>query len=140
MLCFLTLTSMLKLSKFILHTRNIKKFKPFIRAAHLLTPPSNKRHGRLMETWRFTVMPLTFMEIISMFYLNKINTSGSYIKEICDTFQCLNSIKVRVFFDKNIEKKHLHRLCKSNNLVINLIVGSRNMIKVSKNISLPKFK
>ena len=75
-----------------------------------------------------------------MLHLNKINMSGAYIKVICHAFQCLNSIKVRIFFDKNIEKKHLCCLCKSNNLVINLIVGSRNMIKVSKNISLPKFR
>ena len=40
------------------------------------------------------------------------------------------------FFGKNIEKKHHDKnycyFCKSNILVINLIVGSRNMIKVSK--------
>ena len=54
----------------------------------------------------------------------------------------LNGIKVRVFFGKNIEKRHLRRhdknyyyFCKSNIAVINLIVGSRNMIKVSKNMS-----
>ena len=55
----------------------------------------------------------------------------------------LNVIKVRIFFEKSIEKKHLCRhdknycyFCKSNIPVINLIVGSRNMIKVSKNMSL----
>ena len=55
----------------------------------------------------------------------------------------LNVIKVRVFFEKNIEKKRLRRhcksyyyFCKSNIPVTNLIVGSRNMIKISKNISL----
>ena len=49
----------------------------------------------------------------------------------------LSSIKVRVFFGKSIEKKHLCRhdknsyyFCKANIPVINLIVGSRNMIKV----------
>ena len=57
----------------------------------------------------------------------------------------LNSIKVRVFFGKNIEKKHLRRddknyyyFCKSNIPVINLIVDSRNIIKVSKNMSFVK--
>ena len=55
----------------------------------------------------------------------------------------LNSIKVRVFFGKSIEKKHLGRhdknyyyFCKSNIHVIDLISGSRNMIKVSKSMSL----
>ena len=55
----------------------------------------------------------------------------------------LNGIKVWVFFEKNIEKKHLCRhdknyyyFCKSNIPVINLILGSRNMIKIFKNTSL----
>ena len=55
----------------------------------------------------------------------------------------LNGIKVRVFFGKKHRKKHLCRhgknyyyFCKSNISVINLIVGFRNMVKVSKNMSL----
>ena len=47
------------------------------------------------------------------------------------------------FSEKTVKKKHLcHRdknyyyFCKSNSPVINLIVDSRNMIKVSKNMSL----
>ena len=56
----------------------------------------------------------------------------------------LNGIKVRAFFEKkNIDKKHLCRhdknhyyFCKSNIPVVNLIVGSTNMIKVSKNTNL----
>ena len=51
----------------------------------------------------------------------------------------LNDINVRVFFGKNMEKKHLCRhdknyyyFQKSNIPVINFIVDSRNMIKVSK--------
>ena len=55
----------------------------------------------------------------------------------------LNSIKVRVFFGENVEKKHLRRhdknyyyFCKLNILLIDLIVGS--MIKLSKNTSLEK--
>ena len=55
----------------------------------------------------------------------------------------LNGIKMRVLFEKNIEKKHLchhdknhYYFCKSNIPVTNLIVGSRNMIKLSKNMSL----
>ena len=54
----------------------------------------------------------------------------------------LNGIKVRVFLGKkDIEKKHSCRhdknyyFWKSNIPIINLIVGSRNMIKVSKNMS-----
>ena len=55
----------------------------------------------------------------------------------------LNGIKVRVFYRKNIEKKHLCRhdkdfyyFWKSNIPLINLIVDSRYMIKVSKNMRL----
>ena len=55
------------------------------------------------------------------------------------SIELLNNFKERVFF----ERKHLCRhdknyyyFCKSNIPVINLIVGSRNMIKVSKNMSL----
>ena len=57
----------------------------------------------------------------------------------------LTGIKVKVFFEekKNIKKKHLCRhdknyyyFWKSNIPVTNLIVDSRNMIKVSKNMRL----
>ena len=55
----------------------------------------------------------------------------------------LNDIKVLVFFGKNIEKRHLYRhdknyyyFWKSNIPVINWIVNSKHMIKVSKNMSL----
>ena len=61
--------------------------------------------------------------------------------------QSLNSTKVRVFFEKSTKKKHLccydknyHHFCKSNIPEISLIVGSRNIIKVSKNMSLWKIK
>ena len=55
----------------------------------------------------------------------------------------LNHIKVRFFFEKkNIEKKHLcchdknyYYFCKSNIPVIDLMEVSKNMIKVSKNLS-----
>ena len=59
----------------------------------------------------------------------------------------LDGIKVRVFFRKKIEKRHLSHhdknycyFFKSNIPVINLIVGSRNMIKISKNTSLWKIR
>ena len=55
----------------------------------------------------------------------------------------LNGIKVRVFFEKKYQKKHLchydNNYCyfwKSDIPVINLIVDSINMIKVSKKMSL----
>ena len=55
----------------------------------------------------------------------------------------LNGIKMQVFFGKDIEKKHFRHhdkdyfyFCKSPIPVINLIVGSRNMIKLLKNMSL----
>ena len=54
------------------------------------------------------------------------------------SIELLNNFKERVFF----ERKHLchhdknyYYFCKSNIPVINLIVGSRNMIKVSKSLS-----
>ena len=70
--------------------------------------------------------------------------SASFVSlKLCVGFYILNGIKVRVFFRKNIEKKHLCRhgknyyyFWKSNISVINLIVDSRNMIKVSKNMRL----
>ena len=59
----------------------------------------------------------------------------------------LNGIKVWVFFEKNIKKKHLCRhdknyyyFCKSNIPVTNLTAGSRNMIKVSENMSFEKVR
>ena len=55
----------------------------------------------------------------------------------------LNDIKVRVFLWINIQKKHLcsrdknyYYSSKWNIPVINMILGSRDMIKVSKNVSL----
>ena len=55
----------------------------------------------------------------------------------------LNGIRCGSFSEINIEKNHLCRhdknyyyFRKSNISVINLIVGSRNMIKVSENMSL----
>ena len=59
----------------------------------------------------------------------------------------LNSIKVQVFFKKYIKKKHLCHynkdfcyFCKSNISVISLIVGSRNVIRLSRNIGLQKVR
>ena len=55
----------------------------------------------------------------------------------------LSSIKVQVFFGKNVAKRHLYNhdrnycyFCKSNVTVISLVSGSRNMIKLSKNMNL----
>ena len=67
------------------------------------------------------------------------NVSLFYVKSAF----CFNAVKVRVFFGKSVEKKHLCRhdknyyyFRKSNIPVVNLIEDSRNMIKVSKNMSL----
>ena len=64
-----------------------------------------------------------------------------------DNLGKLKGIKMRVFFGKNIEKKPLCRhdknyyyFWKSNIHVINLIVDSRNIIKVSKNMRLQKVR
>ena len=55
----------------------------------------------------------------------------------------LNGIKVRVFFKKNMEKMHLYHhdqnyyyFCKLNIPVTNLVVVSRNMMKLRKNMKL----
>ena len=99
--------------------------------------------------------PLASFLIILVFLLSNtahFNKSSSFLLHplvfafcIFSTLQTiqLNSIKVRVFFEKNIEKNHLchHNknycyFCKSNISVTNLIVGSRIMIKLSENISL----
>ena len=59
-----------------------------------------------------------------------------------DTSDITFSMALRSF-SKKYPKKHLHHhdknccyFCKSNIPVINLIVGSRNMIKLAKNMSL----
>ena len=59
----------------------------------------------------------------------------------------LNGIKVGVFFEKNIEKKqfchHDQNYCyfrKWSIPVINLIVGSKNMIKISKSVNLEEIR
>ena len=79
--------------------------------------------------------------------INENFSRNSSIEEIFNssTHQQLNSIKVQVFFEKNIDKKHLcHHdknycyFCKSNIPVINLIAGSRNIIKLSKIIKFVK--
>ena len=84
---------------------------------------------------------MTFLESSENSYFASFTDKGSTF------FVELNGIKVRVFFRKNIEKKHLRRhnksyyyFCVSNILVMNLSVGSRNMIKVSSNISLLKIR
>ena len=66
--------------------------------------------------------------MVHQYMLNKFHDSCKLI-----------GIKVRVFFEKNIEKQHLCRhdknyyyFCQSKFPVINLIAGSRNVIKVSK--------
>ena len=57
-------------------------------------------------------------------------------------FCCLKRIKVQVFFVKHIDEKDLCHpqnsycyFCKSNNLETNLVVGSRVMIEISKNMN-----
>ena len=78
------------------------------------------------------------------------NMSKSFIldlKFLSQVKSMLNSIKIWVFSEKNTEKNHFcyHNrnycyFCKSKIPDNNLIVGSINMIKVSKNISLEKIR
>ena len=56
---------------------------------------------------------------------------------------CSTALRCESFFKKNNQKKHDKNycyFCKSNIPVINLIVGSRNVIKVSKNISMEQIR
>ena len=79
---------------------------------------------------------------LSLYYIKK-TLKQKEIAWTSWTTILLNGIKVQVFFGKNIEKKHLchhdksyYYFWKSNIHVINMIVDSRNMIKLSKNMSL----
>ena len=79
------------------------------------------------------------------FHVSDIICKYIRLKSVFVTSTLLNGIMVGDFFEKNIKKAlmlHVHHdknycyFCKSNIPVINLIVGSRKMIKVSKNMSL----
>ena len=83
--------------------------------------------------------------------LKILRNSTTWIKAqiIKYSVNCYVSTALRCgsLFGKNIKKKHLFRhdknyyyFCKSNVSVFNLIAGSRNMIRVSKNMSLYKNK
>ena len=100
-----------------------------IRSSKDTFPGINRTQFSLMVAWGCTI--------------HKVQ--GVTLKKVVITFDLLSSTALRCgsFFRKNIEKKHLchhdknyYYFCKSNIPVINLIAGSRNMIKVSKNMSL----
>ena len=105
-----------------------------------------------LATFSFLVQICPKMDFGSKFKKSKcgfrINTSKiTCVPIFRQNKQLLNGIKVRVFFEKNIEKKHLRHydksycyFSKSNIPVTNLIVGFTNMIKRSKNMSLKKNK
>ena len=78
------------------------------------------------------------LNIIKRSNFSKFSCS-SYYRKISFHLTLLNGIKVQIFFGKKNWKKHLcchdknyYYFWKSNIPVINLIVDSRNMIKVSK--------
>ena len=67
--------------------------------------------------------------------------------EFFNTMWALNGIKVYLFFEKQNWKKHLCRhdknyyyFYKSNIPIINLIVGSKNMVNILKSMSLSKIR
>ena len=98
----------------------------------------------LCEGLKFLIppKPLDYVDHMLLFELlirdiNKIDTPNDD-KEFIKS-RPLNGIKVLVFLEKHIKNKHLcgpdrnyYYCCKSNIRVNNLIVGSRNMINVSK--------
>ena len=71
--------------------------------------------------------------------INMKNTSHRYYID-------LNGIKVRVFFEKNTKKSTCAIMIRiivtfaNQVFLFFLLLGSRNMIKVSKNISLEKIR
>ena len=80
---------------------------------------------------RRMLLNFCWVSIFFFFFFGYLN--GWYLVNV------FNDIKVRVFFGKNVEKKHLcchdknyYYFWKSIIPVINLIAHSRNMIKVSK--------
>ena len=81
--------------------------------------------------------PISFMKIFCW------NRLLELLEKWTTQIKLLNGIKVWIFFEKNIEEKHLchhdKNYCyfwKSFISVINLIVDSKNMIKLSKTLSL----
>ena len=89
-----------------------------------------------MEFNKTYVEVLVLSKVLSFFNkLFKITSNTDFLTRV---YQRLNGDKVLVFFEKNIEEKHFYHhdknyyyLCKSDIPVINLIIGSRNMIKIS---------
>ena len=65
------------------------------------------------------------------------NVESVEVHKMSEVVRALNGIKVRVFFRKSIEEKHLcphiknyYYFCKSNIPVINLTVGSTAILKI----------
>ena len=119
-----------------------------------MTLSCGKRRVRsLTEVWQFKQSELTIFLIQGFF------TLFSCLKAVRENFEIRADLNLmffpkfgqyffrRVNSKKNIEKKHLchhdKNCCyfwKSNIPGINLIVSSINMIKASKNTSLPKIR
>ena len=117
---------------------NIKKYQKWLLVLSLATFWYLLYFTKLLDSfilWRKNFKSQNYW--INLYFDGNIwNRKSSYL---------LNGIKVRVFFENNIEKRPLYRhdknyyyFDKSNIPVINLISGSRNVIKVSKSRSFEK--
>ena len=119
-----------------------RKFSPFMRLLFLEEQQKYLKPSQNNGTYH----PMNLDTDITYQTVNLFSSDKCFIYFISDAPHCiwwLNSIKVQFFFGKNIVKKHLcHHdknycyFCKSDISVINLIAGSRNMIKLSKDMSL----
>ena len=98
------------------------------------------QQGQIFERFK---MNDNFIDMAKKFWISK-STTVFKISIVKFANKYLNDIKVRgVFLKKKDRKKipvppdkNFYYFCKSNITVINLILGSRNMIKVSKNMIL----
>ena len=139
---------------FVFHVQ--KKFY-FVHNNILVMKPSSVRFWYLLRTyWQFLfsfsserfwyLSWVSFWDFLGFFFSNiqlaflSINKK-SYIIKVFNYFS--TALRCGSFSEKNIEKKHLRchdknycYLCNSSISVIDLIVGSRNMIKIYKNMSL----
>ena len=102
--------------------------------------------NHLLYDWNFQLQTYWKRVLLPLICLIGISCEASFLsllstKKLVNekAFSSLNGIKVRVFFEKNIEKKHLCRhdknfyyFWKSNIPVINLTVGSRNRLNFQK--------
>ena len=96
------------------------------------------------SNWKLYVEVIEeLMPVVLVFYRIKYLRHAAWYLEQIKAFESSMALRCRSFSEKNIDKKHLchhdknyYYFWKSNIPVIKLIVDSRNMIEVSKIMSL----